>query len=172
MTEETAALQKFKKELNAGTVSLVLLAVLAEAEEPMYGYRIAKELGQRSGGRPALKQGTLYPVLRSLEKSGLLASEVEPSVSGPPTARQDICRVPRGPLRWRTAIRPVLDGQDGRPPLQLRRYAPVPLSATSYPQQPALATAEVRPEEEKPTPSAHRTRAPLTTGLPTSCTRS
>ena len=29
-------------------------------------------------------QGALYPVLRSLEKSGLLSSRVEPSVSGPP----------------------------------------------------------------------------------------
>ena len=29
-------------------------------------------------------QGALYPVLRSLEKTGLLSSRVEPSVSGPP----------------------------------------------------------------------------------------
>ena len=31
-----------------------------------------------------VKQGTLYPVLRSLEAGGLLSSEVEPSVAGPP----------------------------------------------------------------------------------------
>ena len=31
-----------------------------------------------------MHQGALYPALRSLEKGGLLASEVEPSVSGPP----------------------------------------------------------------------------------------
>jgi PadR family transcriptional regulator PadR len=31
-----------------------------------------------------VKQGTLYPVLRSLEAGGLLSSEVEPSVTGPP----------------------------------------------------------------------------------------
>jgi len=31
-----------------------------------------------------MKQGALYPVLRSLEATGLLESEVEPSVSGPP----------------------------------------------------------------------------------------
>ena len=31
-----------------------------------------------------MKQGALYPVLRSLEGSGLLESKVEPSVSGPP----------------------------------------------------------------------------------------
>jgi PadR family transcriptional regulator PadR len=31
-----------------------------------------------------MKQGTLYPVLRTLEAGGWLSSEVEPSVSGPP----------------------------------------------------------------------------------------
>ena len=31
-----------------------------------------------------MKQGALYPVLRSLEGNGLLESQVEPSVSGPP----------------------------------------------------------------------------------------
>ena len=33
---------------------------------------------------PVIKLGTLYPVLRSLEKDGLLESKVDPSVSGPP----------------------------------------------------------------------------------------
>ena len=49
----------------------------------MYGYRIARLLEESSPELP-LKQGSLYPVLRSLEENGLLASMVEPSVSGPP----------------------------------------------------------------------------------------
>jgi PadR family transcriptional regulator PadR len=40
--------------------------------------------GGQVGDTPLIKQGTLYPALRSLERSGLLQSEVEPSVSGPP----------------------------------------------------------------------------------------
>lgn len=73
--------RKFQKELNAGTVGLLLLATLAQATEPRYGYDIAKELEERA---PITKLGTLYPALRALESQGLLSARVEPSVSGPP----------------------------------------------------------------------------------------
>jgi PadR family transcriptional regulator PadR len=76
--------KKFQKELNAGTSSLVLLSVLSRSKEPMYGYQIAKLLEESGPDIPMMKQGTLYPVLRSLEENGLLVSTVEPSVSGPP----------------------------------------------------------------------------------------
>ena len=42
--------RKFEKELASGTVSLVLLAVLGRASEPLYGYPIAKALEQPGGG--------------------------------------------------------------------------------------------------------------------------
>ncbi len=76
--------RKFQKELNAGTAALVLLSIVAQAPEPIYGYQIAKRLYEGAPEAPILKQGALYPVLRSLERTGLLTSEVEPSVSGPP----------------------------------------------------------------------------------------
>ena len=76
--------KKFQKEMNAGTASLVLLSVLSQSEEPMYGYQIAKLLDNYWQDAIAMKQGALYPVLRSLEKNTLLSSKVEPSVSGPP----------------------------------------------------------------------------------------
>ena len=84
MTEITAQTKKFQKELNSGTSSLVLLSVLSRSKEPMYGYQIAKLLEESGPDLPMMKQGTLYPVLRSLEENGLLESIVEPSVSGPP----------------------------------------------------------------------------------------
>jgi PadR family transcriptional regulator PadR len=77
--------KKFRKELSAGTVSLALLSILAQAEEPLYGYQIGKLLGageEEAGVIPS--QGAIYPVLRSLESQGLLASEREMSDSGPP----------------------------------------------------------------------------------------
>ena len=77
-------LRKFQKELSAGTVSLVLLAVLGNAAEPMYGYQIAKQLERGGEGVLSGKQSALYPVLRNLDASGLLSSEVEPSMAGPP----------------------------------------------------------------------------------------
>jgi PadR family transcriptional regulator PadR len=79
----SASVRKFQKEMSSGIVSLALLALLANADKPLYGYQIAKELEGFGEGLP-VKQGTLYPVLRSLEAGGLLSSEVEPSVTGPP----------------------------------------------------------------------------------------
>jgi PadR family transcriptional regulator PadR len=84
VSEIESHLWKFHKELSAGIVSLVLLAVLARATSPMYGYQIAKQLDETGEGVLSGKQSALYPVLRNLEASGLLASEVEPSVAGPP----------------------------------------------------------------------------------------
>ncbi len=83
MHNKEIAHKKFQKELNSGTAALVLLAILDRAREPMYGYQIAKHLKADREEVP-IKQGALYPVLRSLEDSGLLESRVEPSVSGPP----------------------------------------------------------------------------------------
>lgn len=84
MDEINEAIKKFQKELNGGTSSLVLLSVLEKAESPMYGYQIAKLIEAETADVDIMKQGALYPVLRSLESTGLLESEVEPSVSGPP----------------------------------------------------------------------------------------
>ena len=84
MDETEYSDKKFQKELTAGISALVLLSVLSRAAEPMYGYQIAKLIDTQREDIPRLKQGTLYPVLRSLEDSKLLESRVEPSISGPP----------------------------------------------------------------------------------------
>jgi len=94
--------RKFQKDLNAGIAALVLLSVLSRAVEPMYGYQIARLIEEGREEVPTIKQGTLYPVLRSLERNGLLESEVEPSVSGPPRRYYGITEVGRDTLeRWR-----------------------------------------------------------------------
>lgn len=84
MEEIIEAIKKFQKELNGGTAALVLLGVLDKAASPMYGYQIAKLIETQTKDVDIMKQGALYPVLRSLEAAGLLQSEVEPSVAGPP----------------------------------------------------------------------------------------
>jgi len=104
MAEDDAPLRKFQKELNAGIVALVLLATLADASEPLYGYQIAKQLEHRTADPGVMKQGTLYPVLRSLSAAGLLDSRVEPSVSGPPRRYYTITTAGRRVLRqWQDA---------------------------------------------------------------------
>ncbi len=87
------AVRKFQKELNAGTVALVLLAAIERAGEPQYGYDIARGL-ETAGGQDGsiVKQGTLYPVLRALERTGLLQSRIGPSDAGPPRRYYEITR--------------------------------------------------------------------------------
>jgi PadR family transcriptional regulator PadR len=76
--------RKFQKELNGGLVGLVLLAVLAESDEDLYGYEIAKRLAHANDGTSIFKEGTIYPVLRALSAGDLLTSRIVPSYSGPP----------------------------------------------------------------------------------------
>ena len=84
MREEIDQTKKFRKELNGGTTALVLLSIMDQAQSPMYGYQIARLIEEQTSDMEIMKQGALYPVLRSLEAGGLLKSEVEPSVAGPP----------------------------------------------------------------------------------------
>lgn len=108
-----ALLRKFQKELSAGTVSLALLAVLGATDEPMYGYQIAKTLERQGDGVLSGKQSALYPVLRNLEAAGLLASEVEPSISGPPRRYYSITPTGRDILRaWTQAWCATRDSVD------------------------------------------------------------
>ena len=99
MVDQDALTKKFQKEMNAGIASLVLLSVMRQAEEPMYGYQVAKLLEDHSQETPMMKQGALYPVLRSLEGNGLLESNVEPSVSGPPRRYYNITESGRQTLQ-------------------------------------------------------------------------
>ena len=105
---------KFQRELNAGLVGLVLLAVLAQAEEDLYGYQIAKRLQHLAEGGSPVKQGALYPVLRQLSANGLLASRIVPSYAGPPRRYYRITEAGRATLaEWRGIWRSTRDFVDG-----------------------------------------------------------
>lgn len=97
-------LRKFRKELNAGTVALVLMSIMDRAHEPLYGYQIAKQLESADNSLVTGKQSALYPVLRNLAEGGLLESWVEPSVSGPPRRYYRITPDGRAVFKaWRSA---------------------------------------------------------------------
>ncbi|MCM2312138.1 MAG: PadR family transcriptional regulator [Steroidobacteraceae bacterium] len=105
--------RKFQRELSAGLTSLVLLSVLADAADDLYGYEIARQLsGDNDSGGP-FKLGALYPVLRNLSAAGLLSSRVVPSYSGPPRRYYRITPLGREILAsWRatwTATREFVD---------------------------------------------------------------
>ncbi len=71
---------KISKELLKGTTALLVLQVISE--EDMYGYRITQEVAKRSFDTFHLNEGTLYPILHTLEKEGWLTSYRGQSESG------------------------------------------------------------------------------------------
>ena len=62
-----------KRDLLKGSSNSLLLCLLEQ--QPMYGYQIVKELEARSQGYFKFKEGTLYPALHRLEKSGLITGK-------------------------------------------------------------------------------------------------
>ena len=96
--------RKFQKDLNGGLVGLVLLAVLNQSSEDLYGYEIAKRLASANEGVSIFKEGTIYPVLRALSAGNLLTSRIVPSYSGPPRRYYRITDQGRSVLAEWTAI--------------------------------------------------------------------
>ncbi len=95
-------------------MGLVLLAVLDQADEDLYGYQIAKRLQHLADGSSPVKQGALYPVLRQLSANGLLASRIVPSYSGPPRRYYRITDNGRRTLsEWRDIWHATRDFVDG-----------------------------------------------------------
>lgn len=64
-------------ELRRGTL---MLAVLSQLRERQYGYSLKERLAEQGMD---IDQGTLYPLLRRLEKQGLLDSEWDTSEARP-----------------------------------------------------------------------------------------
>ncbi|REE94328.1 DNA-binding PadR family transcriptional regulator [Paenibacillus taihuensis] len=56
---------KVNKELMKGSTVILILSLLSKAE--MYGYEMIKEIERKSDGVFSFKEGTLYPILHSLE---------------------------------------------------------------------------------------------------------
>jgi PadR family transcriptional regulator, regulatory protein PadR len=63
---------KISKELLKGSTSTLILSLLNS--KPMYGYEIIKELESKSNGIFSFKEGTIYPILHSLEEKELIVS--------------------------------------------------------------------------------------------------
>jgi len=84
-------------ELKKGSVQLCLLALISK--EKKYGFQIIKELNQLSKGFFDLKEGTLYPALRRLEKKGYVESEWIAREAGVPRKYYRITRKGRTVLK-------------------------------------------------------------------------
>ena len=58
-----------------GHLDLVLLSVLRSG--PLHGYAVIASMRERSGGELDLPEGTVYPALHKLERSGSVSSRWE-----------------------------------------------------------------------------------------------
>ena len=71
---------KIEKSLLSGSTPLLILSLLKR--EDMYGYQMVSELAKRSDDTFQLKEGTLYPLLHTLEKQGWVRSYTKETPSG------------------------------------------------------------------------------------------
>ena len=71
---------KIEKSLLSGSTPLLILALLKDGDK--YGYEMIEELAKRSDDTFLLKEGTLYPLLHSLEKEGFVTSYSKTASSG------------------------------------------------------------------------------------------
>jgi PadR family transcriptional regulator PadR len=70
------------RELKRGSLELIVLHLLSFGEA--YGYEIVTALTERTDGGLAVTDGTLYPVLYRLERSGFVAVRWETPQRGVP----------------------------------------------------------------------------------------
>ncbi len=64
-------------DLLQGTLEMLILKAVSLG--PLHGYGVLERIGQVSGERLLVQQGSLYPALYRLEASGALATEWLPS---------------------------------------------------------------------------------------------
>ena len=77
MNEYNEITSNLFQELRRGTITL---CVLSQLTMPRYGYALVETLEQKG---MKIEPGTLYPLLRRLEKQGILRSEWETAGSKP-----------------------------------------------------------------------------------------
>lgn len=67
--------EKSESEILRGISTLVTLKIIElKGEDGVYGYELLKELETKTKSMLMIEEGTLYPLLRNLEKTGLLTS--------------------------------------------------------------------------------------------------
>lgn len=101
-------------QLLKGVLDMCLLAIIAE--EPSYGYEMARKLERR--GLELVGEGSIYPLLSRLQRGGLVEPFTKASSDGPPRKYYRIADEGRRRLRswigeWRALTRGVDHVLDG-----------------------------------------------------------
>ena len=71
---------KIEKSLLSGSTPMLVLSLLKDGDK--YGYEMVDTLAKRSDDTFQLKEGTLYPLLHTMEKNHWVKSYTKPTPSG------------------------------------------------------------------------------------------
>ncbi|MDF2606155.1 MAG: PadR family transcriptional regulator [Bacillales bacterium] len=77
MSDVNDIVDKLLQEVRRGTITI---GVLSQLEQPKYGYSLVATMAEKG---VQVDPGTLYPLLRRLEKQGLLQSEWDTNEARP-----------------------------------------------------------------------------------------
>lgn len=88
---------ELEKSLVSGSMSLLVLKLLEGGD--LYGYQMIEELRRQSGDAFRLKAGTLYPLLHTLEKKGLVTAYEQTAESGKTRRYYHLTKQGQGALR-------------------------------------------------------------------------
>ena len=87
---------KIEKSLLSGSTTMLVLSLLKDGD--MYGYEMAQTLAERSDHTFELKEGTLYPLLHTMEKNKLVRSYTKETEEGRQRKYYSLTEVGRGYL--------------------------------------------------------------------------
>jgi PadR family transcriptional regulator PadR len=107
--------KRIRSQITRGSGELAILSLLSE--RPLYGFEIAKQIGDRTGGALQFTLASLYPLLYEMEKRGWVEGHWQVNQAGrdrryyrlTPSGRRQLA-----PLRkeWRSFFR-ALDSLAG-----------------------------------------------------------
>jgi len=72
--------KRIRSQIARGSGELAILSLLAE--RPLYGFEIAKQIGERTGGALKFTLASLYPLLYDMEKRGWLEAHWQANDAG------------------------------------------------------------------------------------------
>ncbi|MHA1695850.1 MAG: PadR family transcriptional regulator [Candidatus Helarchaeota archaeon] len=76
IAQERSFLEKFESEILRGISTLVIMSIINDSgDDGIYGYKILKELEDKTNSILVIEDGTLYPILKKLNIDGIVIAE-------------------------------------------------------------------------------------------------
>lgn len=72
--------KRIRAKIARGSGEIAILSILAE--KPLYGFEIAKQIGERTGGALQFTLASLYPLLYEMEKRGWVEGHWQSNQAG------------------------------------------------------------------------------------------